>query len=392
MSGPAGTLADPFDAGPYARLQAALGLTRPGAPCVGRRAIIAAGIAWLPLAVLAIVEGLAWRSDPRESLLLDVAAYARYVIAIPLLVGAEAVCLPKLATIAHHFGAAGLVADSDRPRYEALLVSARQLLASRPAELLILLLAYAATLALGRLWYPATVSTWIAPITAGVREVSLAGWWRALVSQPLFVVLMTMWLWRLVVWASFLWRVSRLELRLIAAHPDLAGGLYFVAASLRAFPLVALAFSVPLAGGVAEMLLYGPSPAIAVQYLVGAELLVTLAVFAGPLLVFAGPLMRLRARGVLEYGQLAGAVGHRFEERWLGARGAIDQRALEAPDFSATTDLFSVVANVRAMRLAPLDVRSLVPLVAAALLPFVPVLLLVMPVDEVLRNLTKLLI
>ena len=391
MSTPAGTFADPFDAGPYARLQAALGLMGPSARRVSRRAVIAAAIAWVPLVVLAAAEGLAIRPDPRESMLLDIAMHVRYLVSIPALVIAEVACLPRLARIAHHFGAAGLIPESERQRYDALLDSTRRLLRSRPAEVVIVLLAYATTLAFSQVWYPATVSTWVAPISAGVRSISLAGWWRTLVSQPLFGILLMIWLWRLIVWALFLWRIARLDLRLIPAHPDLSGGLAFVATSLRAFQLVAFALAAPLAGSVASGLLYGAQAELPFRNVVVIALAVVLVLCAAPLLAFFRPLVRARATGIFEYGQLAAALGRRFEEKWIESRNRIDPSALDANDFSATTDLYSVTANVRAMRLLPVDLRGLVPLVVATLLPFVPVLFMMMPVEQVIQAVIKLL-
>lgn len=396
MSAPAGTFADPFDAGPYARIQAALGLTGPSAKRVGQRAVIAAAIAWLPLVVLAAAEGLMIRADPRESMLLDVATHVRYLISIPLFLIAEVSCLPRLARIAHHFGAAGLIPGSERPRYDALLTSSRRLLASRNAEVVIVVLAYVLTIAIGQVWYPATVSTWVVPIPPGAHSVSLAsmslaGWWRTLVSQPLFVMLLMIWVWRLIVWALFLWRVARLDLRLIPAHPDLSGGLAFVSTSLRALQLVAFALAAPLAGSVASGLLYGGPSELPLRNVAVLALAVVLTLCALPLLAFFRPLVRARATGIFAYGQLAAALGRRFEEKWIAPGSRVDPSALEVQDFSATTDLFSVVANVRTMRLLPLDLRTLTPLVVATLLPFLPVLFMMMPVEQVVTELIKLL-
>ena len=97
-----GGRADPFGAGPYTGIQAPLGLIKSDALRVGRRALLLGVIAWVPLVLLSAVEGLALRPDPRESMLLDIAAHARYLIGLPLLVIAEAVCLPGLAAIARH--------------------------------------------------------------------------------------------------------------------------------------------------------------------------------------------------------------------------------------------------------------------------------------------------
>src|SRR5829696_3635854 len=101
------SLADPFDAGPYTRAQTALRLGH-GGWSSGRRALIMTVVAWVPLAVLAAIEGLLWRPDPRESLLLDLTAYSRYLIAVPLLVLTEEWCLPRLAAIARQFGSCGI--------------------------------------------------------------------------------------------------------------------------------------------------------------------------------------------------------------------------------------------------------------------------------------------
>lgn len=384
------TLADPFDAGPYARVQAALRLPHRGWRS-GRRALIMTAVAWVPLVVLAAAEGLLWRPDPRESLLLDLTAYSRYLIAVPLLVLAEEWCLPRLSAIVRQFVTGGVVTEADLPRFDALVASARRLLAHRGTEVVLVLVAYAATVAQRGAFYPTEQSTWVAPIEHGVRVQSLAGWWRALVSQPLYLLLVAVWLWRVAVWARFLWGVSRLDLRLVPAHPDRAGGLYFASTSLTAFAAVALALSAGTAGVVAEDVLFVGRWSGEVQYVVGGLCVVVVTIFTAPLLVFFGPLRRARVRGIFAYGALASAVGRRFEERWLRAGQLADADALSVPDFSATTDLYAIAANVREMQVVPVGLRPVLVLAVATLLPFVPVAAAILPVDRLLALVTQLL-
>src|SRR5262245_3256966 len=163
---PAST-ADPFDAGPYARLQAALGHGHPWVDRAVIRALVLALVAWLPLLLLAAVQGVALGASPRDSFLLDPSAYARYLVALPVLVLAERICLPPLARIADHFVRAGIVSEADRPRYESLIASSRRLLQSHRTEIALLLVAYLATLALPNAYYPSDVSSWAAPIRNG---------------------------------------------------------------------------------------------------------------------------------------------------------------------------------------------------------------------------------
>jgi hypothetical protein len=82
-------------------------------------------------------------------------------------------------------------------------------------------------------------------------------------------------------------------------------------------------------------------------------------------------------------------MGHAFERRWLPRRA--DQGALDKPDFSATTDLYSIVANVHAIRPVPVDLKNLIALPVALVAPFVPVVLLAFPLDEIWKHTKSLL-
>jgi hypothetical protein len=372
------SLADPFDAGPFARIEARI------ARAALHRAGAAAAIAWLPLLVLSAVQG-SLMGGP-GAFLPDVRAHGHYLLALPVLFLAEPWCLVRLALVRRQFTAGGLVIGDAIDALDGLAARARRSLDHRGVEVALLLGVYVASILLTTGAYPRDVQSWV--MSGG--GVSAAGWWRALVSHPLLLLMIAAWLWRLWVWARFLVGVSRLPLRMVASHPDLAGGLGFVAVSLRAFAPVAGALGVVASSAFAERLLVAgraPPPAQ-----VGAVLCVVLFLFVAPLVVFAIPLHRVRLRGLLEYGALAAALGQRFEQRWLRSDDPVSPAALGAPDFSATTDLYSVAANVWRMKLVPIGSRDLLLLALATLLPFVPLALLVMPVDEVLRGLIGLLL
>jgi hypothetical protein len=198
-------------------------------------------------------------------------------------------------------------------------------------------------------------------------------------------------MWRLALWTRLLWLIARLDLRLMASHPDRAAGLGFVGYSVRAFSIVALALATIVAGRTAHIVLLGG--ALPTQYLIfnGGLLLAIVALFAAPLLVFTPTLMNAWRHGALEYGALANRVGTTFEDKWLGRDGQADKAALDKPDFSATTDLYSIVANVYALRLIPIDGKSVILFGIAMLLPFIPVVFLTLPAEQILAGLKKLL-
>jgi hypothetical protein len=105
--------------------------------------------------------------------------------------------------------------------------------------------------------------------------------------------------------------------------------------------------------------------------------------------VFGGKLVEARRRGIIAYGGLAGAVGRELEKKWLDDRKRVDEGALDVAHFSATTDLYQVVSNVRQMKSFPIDTQDLIALIVVTLLPFLPALLFEIPLNEILSDLVK---
>jgi hypothetical protein len=199
------------------------------------------------------------------------------------------------------------------------------------------------------------------------------------------------WMTRLALWARLLWRISRLDLRLVASHPDHAAGLGFVGHSVRAFAIVALAMATIAAGASAHIVLLGGTlPTRSFEFNVGL-LLTVVVLFTAPLLVFTPLLMATWRRAAFEYGALADRMGVAFEDKWLGHGPRIDPTMLAQQDFSATTDLYQVVANIYELRLVAIDLQSIIILGGSMLLPFIPVVLLAVPADQLLAGLKSLL-
>ena len=379
-----------FEHAPPGGLQRRLGLVRPDNLNIVRRAWLAVLVGWLPLVLLAIVQSVWTRTDELTPLRWEVGVHARYLVAVPLLVIAEAVCAPQLNVIARRFMSGGIVDERDRAKVTDAVTSTRRLLASPAAEVVVVVLAYLVAGAAALSFPTDQLPLWAQPI-GGMPLLSLAAWWHTLVSLPLLLILIFGWLWRLALWTRLLWCVSRLKLRLVASHPDHCAGIGFLGRSVRAFAIVGMALAVIVAGRSAHSVMTGGG--IPTQhFFFNIGLLVTiLALFVAPLLVFMPPLVQAWRRGTIEYGALANQVGRAFEHKWIDGHRA-DSAALEKPDFSATTDLYGVAANVYAMRFVPVDIKDLIALAVAMLVPFVPVVLLAFPLEVIWKQVKSLLL
>ena len=380
-----------FDGGPPRRLETALRLIRPDKPRSIRCILLVALIGWVPLLLLAALQSLLLGQDKLTYLLTDIATHARYLVAVPLLVMAEFLTLPKLGSTVRQFVFANMIRDRDRPRFESIVTSAVQLLNSKLAEILVVLLAYATVLMLIRTVPLNVIPDWNL-LAHEPLHFSWAGWWHLLVTMPLALSVLFGWLWRLFLWGLLLWRVSRLDLDLVPAHPDLSGGLQFVGASLRAFLLISFAFGAAVAGGVANRVVHQGMSLFDFKYAIAALVVAILILFVGPLAVFTTDILRARRRGIFEYGALASTLGHQMEQRWIAPGSTVDESSLNAPDFSATTDLYQTVSNVYQVKSLPVDLQDLIALLISTLLPFLPVLLFEMPLDVILPDLVKLLL
>jgi hypothetical protein len=174
--------------GPGDALMKRLRLIRPefGAASA-RTAISLAALTWLPLLVFSSIEGLAL-GGARIPFLYDLAAHARFLVAVPILVLAEIPIGRRLRKVAKRFLDAGLVRDEERKRFASCVVDIVWFRDWRPAELTVCALAYITTYAAISNTSLQSGSTWFEPSSA--VGLSPVGYYYALVSLPIFQFLM----------------------------------------------------------------------------------------------------------------------------------------------------------------------------------------------------------
>ena len=379
-----------FEEGPFARLQAAVRLAGTEQRYVRRRLLFAVLVTWVPLAVLAAVQGHAIGPNWRESMLLDVAMHARYLVALPLLILATPGCRRKLQAVVRQFLDAELVKEADRASFFANITAMLRWRDSGVAAVVFLTLAVADAVTLGAVSVAQMPDSWRVVGAAGQRSLSLAGWWLFAVCEPLYQIVVLQLLYRLGLWWRFLWKTSRLDLQLNAAHPDGAGGLGFLGMVLPALQMPVFAIAASAAGALANLMLWTGVSFVNFKYAIAAFAVALVALAVGPVIFFKGQLRKAKERAVLVCGALAGRQLRAFEEKWLGASPPPAEEMLRAPDFSAVVDFNPTVNVVQKMNTLLFSPKQLVALVVAALLPFLPVAAIEIPLKEILAQMWKL--
>ncbi len=353
---------------------------------VRQRVVVIALLAWLPLLVLSAMEGKLLGGGVSVPFLLDAEVHIRFLVAMPLLIVAELVVHRRMRPLVQQFLERNLIPENAMTRFEAAIASAFRLRNSILAEVLLIAFVYGVgILIVWRQYLALDTATWYAtPAVEGSRA-SLAGIWYGYVSLPIFQFLMVRWYFRLFVWTRFLWQVSRIELSLVPTHPDRVGGLGFLSNTVYAFATLAVAHGALLAGQLANRIFFAGAALTEFKAEIAVVVAFLLCAILGPLLVFTPQLAQAKRKGLREYGALAEHYVRAFDAKWLRGGAPANEALVGSADIQSLADLGNSYELVRTMRLAPITKEAILRVAAAALIPMVPLLLTMMPLEALLK-------
>lgn len=352
-----------------------------------RRIIFISLLAWLPLLILTAIEGNVLGGSVVMPFLKDVEVHVRFLLAMPLLIAAELVVHQRMRSVIQTFEERNLIPNSALPRFNQAISSAFRLRNSVWAEVLLITVVYTlGILVVWRHYMSLDTATWYATPALEGSTLSLAGIWYGYVSLPFFQFLLVRWYFRIFIWARFLWQVSRIELSLVPTHPDRLGGLGFIANTVYAFSILAVAHGVLLAGPLANRIFFLGATLPQYKAEIAAVVAFMLCVIIGPLLVFSSQLAQAKRNGLRDYGTLAERYVRAFDAKWLHARKP-DQQLLGCSDIQSLADLGNSYEVIRTMRIVPVTKETVLQVGMATLAPIVPLALTMMPLEELFKTL-----
>jgi hypothetical protein len=358
-----------------------------------RRALLTIGVAWLPLLVLSIIQGAAYGEQLQIPFVRDFAVNVRFLVALPILILAESSIDREWRLLVLQFLKSGLVKEPELPSFEAAIRGVIRLRDSMLPEAILVALAYS-TFALGSHTelLIGSASSWHTLGSGPSVGLRLAGWWFNIVSVPLFRFLLLRWMWRMLLWALFLWRVSRINLRLVATHSDLAAGLGFLSLGQKRFSPIVFAGGAVVASQVGNAIAYSGATLAGMKFVVVGYCVFAILILVLPLLVTTPVLIKTKSQAILRYGALVTSHNQSFATKWVDGHAPEGEEILGNPDPSSLIDLGSSFQVVQQMKRVPITKSTLTTLAGAAALPMVPLVVLVTPADKLLRAVLKMLI
>lgn len=351
------------EGGPLRRLETAARLTS-----LPRQIVAALAITWLPLVVLGLAtERLTGRT---ESIIRDVSVHVRLLVATPIFLLLDRVFLLACRNNLEQLVAEGFVPIADESRFERLVRGATRLADAVLPEVVLASLALVVGVAALLGWAP------MGGLTRG-DAVSASQVWYALVDWPFFQFLLWRSLWRWAIWARVLVGLSRIDLALVATHPDRRGGIGFLSQPSVDY---------------CAMLLFAVSSVLTAEWdarftfaTFFEPLVLAFAVFGvlvafGPLIFFAPRLERTRRAGLVESARVATAFGRRLRAQSLETRDLESRLRSDPEPLAHMTQIHRNTVE----HLVPLLIykRDLVLLVIATFSPVVPMMMMHIPHEE----------
>jgi hypothetical protein len=376
-----------MEGGPLYNLERRIGLAHGTPPRTRRRAIAAALLTFVPLFILSALQHHAFGHVP-VPFVRDFSTYTRFLLAVPLLIIAENILGPRIAEAVTHFIASGLVPEKDYARFTSFVDRGLRARDSVPAEIILAILAYILAVVSLR-ETGVNVSTWYSTRTGTGNAFTWAGWWLIAFCAPLFQFLVYRWIWRLFLWFQFLNRVRGLDLQLFPTHPDEAGGLGFVGETQRFFGIILFSLSLGSVGVLAKDIVFDKVPLQSFTAAIAVYVVISVLILVAPLALFAGLLLRTKRIGLEEYAALATAYTGDFHRKWIQRINPQNETLLGSGDIQSLADLSNSFSIIDKMKPLPIDLRTLLHLVVATLLPVAPLLLLVMPLKDLLKLIFK---
>ncbi len=389
------SMPDPLDfslvlGGPLFQLFRRMHLSGDALELLRRRTLAITIFTWLPLLLLSAIEGHALGGSIKISFLRDVEAHVRFLIALPVLLGAELVVHIRLDSVVRRFVERDIVLAEDRPKFDAAVKSARRVRDSVAVEVGLLILAYTAGIWIWRSEVALGSATWYALPDSTQLHLTHAGYWYAFVSIPIFQFILLRWYMRLVLWFWLLWKFSKLNLHLSAAHPDRAGGIGFLGANSDAFAPILFAEGSLLAGVIASRVLYQGQNLMTFRMQAAGFVVFFVLFILGPLVMFTPQLDRAKRAGKAYYGLLASRYVFRFEGKWTPS-SAPGIGEVDADDIQGLADLNNSYSAVRGMRIIPFALEDVTFLAATTVLPLLPLALTKFSPEQVIVGLAKML-
>ena len=386
-------ISDYFIEGTISKVLRKLKLEGEDDPSIIRKIIFFVALSWLPLLILSLIDSSALNTSIKIPLLLDFVIYVRVFVVLPLLFIAERMISAIIYKSLIHFIQSGIVADNNIEDYKLNLKFFGKLKDSVIVDIFIIAGSYAIViLGWGNVWkYYNLVdgyTTWQFSQT-NEGSLSLSGYWYAFITIPVYLYFFIKLLWKFFLWAIVLFKLSRMKLNLYPTDPDGSGGLGFLGQNQIFFGLIGFIQSSIFSAEIAHKILYTNAAITEFKFTIPGFVVLIAFVLMSPMFFFIRKLSTTKLSGILDYGVIAHKYVSEFDDKWVNGNNPEGEKLLGSGDIQSLTDLASSYEIIKTMLPLPIDIRRILTLLLIIMVPFSPLILFVIPLNELFKALAN---
>lgn len=348
-------------------------------------------ITWAPLLLLSVFAGRGSSGDATQLVIHDHGVTARLLICVPVFLLAEGWITHRLQKVVNYLWNTEILPDSQREAFKDECRKLNQRRDSLPLNIALLVVSYATVALIISAMVQHATTSWYFSGDFGLKGITPAGWWYALISLPIWTFLFLWWLWQIGIWWNFLGKVSAMNLSLIPTHPDRVGGLGMLQAGQVVFSAIGFGLSAILSASLSNSIRNEGATLITLAPTIGVYVSVALFMIIGPLLAFIPMLIRTKHGGMAEYGDLGDELSRAFHEKWIPIDGRDQRKLLDSADPSAVGDFGACYDAIAQMRMLPFGRTAFLRAMLMLLLPLSPLLLINYSWREIVQDLIRIL-
>jgi len=186
-----------------------------------------------------------------------------------------------------------------------------------------------------------------------------------------------------------LFKLSRMKLNLYPTDPDGSGGLGFLGQNQIFFGLIGFIQSSIFSAEIAHKILYTNAAITEFKFTIPGFVVLIAFVLMSPMFFFIRKLSNTKLSGILDYGVIAHKYVSEFDDKWVNGNNPEGEKLLGSGDIQSLTDLASSYEIIKTMLPLPIDIRRILTLLLITMVPFSPLILFVIPLNELFKALAN---
>lgn len=351
-----------------------------------KKVIFFSALTWLPLFIITLIQNNAINPDITMPFLKDYESYGRFLISIPAIFIAEKFINLQTSGSLVHFVESGIISENNVGEYELLLNKYRKLSDSKSLQVVIFIISTLNIFLVKTFWGSLMdFTSW--KYDAVNDSITAAGYWYMIISLPVLKYLIFRLFCRFLLWSWFLWKISNMNLNLIAIDPDRSGGLGFLGIVQSSFGFLGFAQAAIASSEVANQVIYSGVPIEDYRFSLLVIPIVVI-VYLSPLFYFSRKLGKLKLDGIMIYSTLTHKYSKLFEDKWIRGNNINDNESiLGSGDIQSLADIGATYEVVENIRVFPINLNIFLFMLIMVTIPFIPLLFLKFNIKQILEGL-----